>query len=377
MPDRSVDALDRFWDSHITGEAISSPLIDPALEEAVRRLHTAEDVDRAEPAFISHLWEDLMNATSTAYPPVGPTPNTTGIAREQRESHPIIYLPELFRHRLSIFAAAAILLAALGGIAAYWLLDGGDSGRQTGAPAIFAPASPSPEPMPDDLLFDITVPADVIPPSGNGAAALVSIIAEPKSEGTWVGDTCCPGVLLLYVVDGTYMVRPDRGSITVYRAGMTGEPETITEGTDVELEPGDLLLTAKRTNLALSNPATTPVKLLTWDLLVGNYSSDPARLPLPSGWSREGRNADREFDLSLPREDARLTLQRVTLSGTETFPAPPGSLMQAVEADFHGNPRHTKLSDYSVASYENAPVTLYVLTFQPLGAGEGTGTPAP
>ena len=175
LPDRSGPSrVSRYWTALVRGEssgrlAALAADLDPAMVTILNRMRVAQHDDFPAPAFVDTLEEHLMNVSRAIYPPVASSLIDSRIATEQRGVRPIIDLPQLVRHRLSAVVAAAILLVALGGIIGFWLLDQGGSGSHTGAPAIFAPATPSPAGEATDGTLVDTTPA---PPHDAGAAEL-------------------------------------------------------------------------------------------------------------------------------------------------------------------------------------------------------------
>jgi hypothetical protein len=261
MPDQLMDDLDRFWDARVTGHFVSDILSDPALEEAVHRFETAEDVNRADPAFVDHLWEDLMNATTAMYPPVTSSPIESATASGQQNLRPVIELPHMLRHRLSAVAAAAILLAALGGIAGFWLFDRGGDRTHTTGPAILAPATPSPTvERTDATLFDVVLPPEVLPTGAGRLAGLSYVYIEPGAIGSWA-DSCCPGLMFEHIVVGEITFTSKTAS-QVLRAD--DSVEDIAAGVDVALQPGDTFIARNEAEFRAANTGAEPVQMVEW-----------------------------------------------------------------------------------------------------------------
>jgi hypothetical protein len=267
MPDHLIDELDRFWDAQLTGEATDEPLSDAALAEAVHRLHAAEDVGRADSAFVSHLWEELMNATTLAHQPSRLSPTESPLANGPQNIRPVIDLPQMLRHRLSVIAAAALLLAALGGITAFWLFDQGPDRTHTTGPAIHAPATPSPTvELTDATLFDVVLPPEVLPTGAGRLAGLGYLYVEPGAAGNWA-DSCCPGLMFEHVVAGE-ITFTSKAAAQVVRAD--DSVEDIAAGVDVALQPGDTFIARNEVEFRAANTGVEPVQMVEWV-----YLSDP------------------------------------------------------------------------------------------------------
>ena len=139
---RAVDAVDAYWDALIdgpNGDAAPPPAVDPELEEAVRLLH-AQPAPRPDAAFVARLEKELlMDIHATAVGPqpaaisAGPAPNGRWTLRPAASARPA--RRRVWSRALETVAAAALLLAILGGLVASWGLRPERAERaRTGAP---------------------------------------------------------------------------------------------------------------------------------------------------------------------------------------------------------------------------------------------------
>ena len=103
------------------------------------------------------------------------------------------------------YAAAAVLI--IGIVLALDVIRGPDRDHG-GAPAIEAPATPSPEASPDDTVLQLTLPATALPTGDKLGAGLAVFTIAPGTWSSW-DQTCCPGVLVEHVVTGQYTVRAE------------------------------------------------------------------------------------------------------------------------------------------------------------------------
>jgi hypothetical protein len=165
-------------------------------------------------------------------------------------------------------AGAAILFGVLR------LTRGED--RHTGGPAIYAPATPSPEATPDDTVLHLTLPATALPTGDTLGAGLAVFTIAPGTRSSW-DQTCCPGVLVEHVVAGQYSVRAE-AAITIVRADQT--VEAIPARTEVVLNPGDSLISRDEVAVEAANTGTEPVTLLSWLLIQGDGTFERQRTTL-------------------------------------------------------------------------------------------------
>jgi hypothetical protein len=305
--DRDDRFLDRFWDDLTSSEAADPGKLDPDTADFVRRLHalaappvptSAHDrVWRRVTSSTGHRFhsKDLNLMTTTGFiQPRLVSPNGQAPASAPSRGRPFGTITS--QHRwLAIVVSAALIVLTLGVVFGPLRPGETDPADRGGIPGAMFAASPSPDDTGASPLFEITIPAKAMPPMGRGAAVLFSMTADRYSQGVYAGNPCCPGILVLYMIDGAYTVRPELGSITVYRAGLTAAPEEIDTGTSVELGPGDVLLAEKNAFVRFSNYGSTPVSFLTWQLLTDNFASDPTGPGFPTGWSWTGRNADGQY----------------------------------------------------------------------------------
>ena len=374
MRDGTPRDLARFWDRRTARTLGEATDLDPSLVKVVDRFGEAtDDVPDPDTTFVNHLWEDLMNAQSTTLSSSRPTSwrqdeSERGMRSTPWSLAPALPLPRPAARWLPALVAAALLLVTLG-IAGYAILDrNGSTGR--GGPAIYAPATPSPEAeSTEETLMEIQIPANMLPTGRDISAGLVGLAIPVGTSSTWT-PICCTGPLVEYVVSGTYTVRAQE-PITVVRAD--GTVEAIGADTAVTLGPGDGLLSHNENVVEASNSGTTPVDLLQWVMIDDTAKFNEHK---PSGWVRTGGP---NIQRSLTPSDSPMviTLRRVTAENGAKIAAPDGgsSVQFAIPADpdtgLIGNS-----SDGSIVVYGEAdtPVTVYILTATQ-GGGEG-GTPA-
>ena len=264
MPDHLMDELDRFWDARLAGQPTNSVLGDAGLGEAVRRLHTAEDVDRAEPSFVNRLRAELFD--SQASPGAASGDETEDVVAPR-------FIPQMEtvqRHRWLAAIAAALLIVLVGGIASYYLFDRREEPRHTIGPAINAPATPSPAAEPTDAtLFDVVLPAEVLPTGDGRLTGLAIIYVDPGSTGTWV-ESCCPGLMFEHIVAGQIAFTSKAAAQVLHADSSVDE---IAAGTEAALRPGDTWIGRNEVEFTASNIGTERVQMAEWTYLHDPYAS--------------------------------------------------------------------------------------------------------
>jgi hypothetical protein len=370
MPDHLMDELDRFWDARLAGQPTDSVLGDAGLGEAVRRLHTAEDVDRAEPSFVNRLRAELFD--SQASPGAASGDETEDVVAPR-------FIPQMEtvqRHRWLAAIAAALLIVLVGGIASYYLFDRREEPRHTIGPAINAPATPSPAAEPTDAtLFDVVLPAEVLPTGDGRLTGLAIIYVDPGSTGTWV-ESCCPGLMFEHIVAGE-IAFTSKAAAQVLRADAS--VEEIAAGTEAMLRTGDTWIARNEVEFTASNTGTEPVQMAEWVYLhdpsanFGGHQLD--------GWGGPGGLdvTDQPPDFPGPIE---VQLRRLVLdSGEGRYPMRTGGVRLVVSPDIETDIL-TVFGDGGFTAFDSQgrPTTAYTIEITPSGeaiAHPIVGVPAP
>jgi hypothetical protein len=272
MPDRSgSEHLSRYWSALVQGEsperlAALALRLDPAMLTIVHRMWSARIDAQPDPDFVQQLEEHLMNSTTLTHRPTRLSPTESSFANGQRTIRPVVDLPRVLRHRLSV-VAAAILLAALGGITAFWLFDRGGDRTHTTGPAVHAPATASPTvELTDAALFDVVLPPEVLPTGAGRLAGLGYIYVESGATGN-LADSCCPGLMFEHIVAGE-ITFTSMAAAQVLRAD--DSVEDIAAGVGVALQPGDTFIARNEVEFRAANTGGEPVQMVEWV-----YLSDP------------------------------------------------------------------------------------------------------
>ena len=380
MAEHPHDALDRFWDAVVTGEAREPTGLDATIAATVRRLHAAQPRSGANPRFVADLWDEL----SRGDPPAERAVPLRHHDRGPVDARPIPRSPvdgagtDESRRWLPILLSAALLVLTLG-VALGARLPGRFSGPDhSRAPAVYAPASPSPAATPDETVLELTLPATALPTGDGVGAGLAVFTIAPGTRSTW-DQTCCPGVLVEYVLSGQYTVRA-AAAITVVRAG--GAVEDIPARIEVILNPGDALVSRDEVGVEAANTGAEPVSLLSWLLIEGAGTFDTQRVThlwaelwpqftghkLP-GWV-EGLPGDiREMSdvqgpVSLDAAPATIRLRRVTVPDDSVVPLPVEGVQFVAPVGPHADKLRQADMSLRILGEIGQPVTVYILTLQ-------------
>jgi hypothetical protein len=290
MSGHDPEALARYWDGLVAGQDLDSSTLDPTLAEAVRRLHTARDVEGVDPAFVRNLMEELMLSPSIAAPGYGaalppinaegravdlprmlPNPNGRSEPRRVQAARPMI--PVQLRRWLgsaaSLAAAAALVLGLVGGILV--LRDGPGSGGRSGSiPAVQVSPEATPEPTviiePEIEFTDAGVVEGLSPdPLGIGFYRLTY---EPGATITFG-----PGESLgLAVVEsGTLTLSDFSDNIMIVRAAANSPTgmqfrERLPAGSKTELGPGDAWVWPGPVGGTVSNEGTETAVVASYEI---------------------------------------------------------------------------------------------------------------
>jgi hypothetical protein len=253
------------------------------------------------------------------------------------------------------------------------------SGRPLSLPAIESPATPTAAATGQETLAAIVLPAGAIPSDIVGG--LNHYTVPPGASSNWepgnFSASCCTGPRLDYVLSGNLTMR-NVAPTQLQRAGSTTWEE-IPSDTEIVLGPGDALLSRMEAVFAAANRGTTPVEVLDSVIFSGHVDIDP----IPDGWLyHSARDQDIIFNpRSAPDVPMALRLQRTTLAPDAYLPIPADAVAQllisldtrAMLAIFpNPDPHDTQNTGarYVKKHVGPEPVSVYVLTLEPAGAGQ-------
>jgi hypothetical protein len=246
-----------------------------------------------------------------------------------------------------------------------------------------SPQSSTPTSEIDGKSLIVTIPEELLPHSDQITSGLNQITIPAGAEGTWDAPTratCCQGLRLDYVIEGTYNVRAE-GSVDVFRAADNGAQTTVPAGTDITLGPGDAMLFPNDTTFNYVNSGSAPVEMLFWILFdesKGGYYADP----IPTGWIindldlQAGRGA-------VPAGSAIARIRVVAMEPHSALHPPPGVNLQVAVTTLRndeGTPTADSIgnleADDSINNMGNAAAKVYVLTLEPVAPSvEASPTP--
>jgi hypothetical protein len=382
-PDETIGALANYWDSIARGRPADPDDLDPALAETIRRLRARDDAPGADPDFSTELLRRLEEQVDTIRldsADLGslrleepPSPN----GRAPFASLRMPALPRGSARRwdwsMTPLATAALVLFTIA--FAYVAIGPPRSAQQDqqegGVPAVIAtPATPEVDTTTDGTLVEISLPPEAVPSTVYGGQNHFTI--PPGSSGIWdpakASATCCTGLRLSYVLEGTYSVRGE-GPMHVLRHGAEAWEE-IAPGTEIVLDQGDAVLSEMADTFEAVNASTEPAEILDGVLFEGEVFDDPIpaeRSGLPA-W--EWHDQDILFDPQpVPEGSVTLRLRKADLPVGGTLSRPPGAVVQlAVSLD----PEAIVLTDnpanktpFQLSNLGAEPVTVYVLSLEP------------
>ena len=368
MPDRTQDELARYWDDLTLGNGSGSPDLDPSLEETVRRFEQARDVPGPAPSFVAHLMEELVYARAL------PTPATPSRVRLGRLSIRPRTGPTPFRlihgrgsRWLPALVAAALIVAVLGAVFRQIRNTDDDTRFGSGAPAIQAPASPSPEASPsgDQTLVEITLPADIVPAGESVSIYLMRDIIPANTEAVREADsgTCCPGVKVYEIITGSVTVVVD-GPAWLIPAGGSDDVAEIAPGEELDLNEGDAVaFRYEHRNSWTSGDA--PVEVLSGAVYAG---WSPGAIN-PTAW--EFYEYSTETAAGLPGGPYTLSLQTVVFDPGEKLALPETGITQLGIREKGGVAVSSE--DTLSVTQVTEPTEVYVLLLE--NAPAGTVTP--
>lgn len=384
---RTISALGHFWDALLQGRPAEPGDLDPSLAETVRHLHARDDVPGADADFTAKLsaqLEDQMLAMQPSQirptPPikVSDLPSVNGRIPARSVWPPLLAAAPAQRRAwpVSHFVSAALVLLSL---AVAFIALGvprqtGSDNRLTGPPAaVLAPATPSPSAASDETLVTVTIPAGALPTEV--VAGLNHYTVAAGSQGTWDW-TCCTGVRLNYMLDGTYAIT-GTGPMQVRRAGSVETWQEVVPGTEVVLKPGDALLSRMEDGFDGANTGAAPAELLDMVLFAGSPIDDP--VPYDASGTASWRVVDQDIWLlpvTVPQEHLTLRLRQTSIEAVSELPPPEGAIIQLAVSPDEGAVPSTQ-EDFGIKNFGPDPIGIYALTLEPAGSDASPTSSSP
>ena len=371
-----ADRLDRYWDAVVQHEpGTLTAEVDTVTATIIAQLNTPP----ASPRFLSVRQRVRQTIVTSARATAADLSTPRGSFTTEKRH----YVPDASRLRSGPTwfrdVAAAVMLIAVGAVILFGLLQlRRDQDQHTGGPAVHAPASASQEATSDETVLQLTLPAASLPTGDGVGAGLAVFTIAPGTRSTW-NQTCCPGVLVEYVLSGQYTVR-SQAAMTVVRAG--GAVEEVPARTEVVLNPGDSLVSRDEVGVEAANTGTEPVSLLSWLLITGDGTFN-SRVQLPMwvefgsqftghklpGWV-EGlpgdvrEMADVQGPIKLDAAPATIQLRRVTIPDDSIVPLPADGLQFLAPVGPHADKLRQADHSFRILGEIGQPVTVYILTLQ-------------
>jgi mannose-6-phosphate isomerase-like protein (cupin superfamily) len=267
--DHPPEREDRYWDTAVRGEP-PDVAIDPALAEAIARVHELDDAPAPDPSFVARLEDALVhpvvlagsggaarmpgpNGTAASLPPrspalrIGPSDGATGRASRRRWA-------------LAQLATAALLVATLAaGYAAFRPRpdERGDHPAAATSGAGEAAMIPAPASWSSTLLLRAALKPV---PEGSIGVRLDRWTFLPGA-GEWQG-TAPPLPQLLYVEAGRLTVTVDAAATLARATSVKRGAAVVPPDTPLGLRAGDLLVVPADARFALRPDGTEVPTLL-------------------------------------------------------------------------------------------------------------------
>ncbi|HYP61590.1 MAG TPA: hypothetical protein VEQ36_14260 [Thermomicrobiales bacterium] len=363
-----AERLDRYWDAVLRGETPARPAgIDDIAAAVIARLGESA----VSPYLLDaqhRVRQQIVGSTAASVASYVPPAHASVPAGEGRVRKVRPGIPWHDRPILR-FAAAAILVLAIVFAIDIIRPDHGPNGNHGGAPAIQAPATPSPVTT-DGIVLEYTVPvADL--PTTDWMRTVLDHLSIPPGTTTGGSSNCCSGPMIEYVLSGSYTVRV-AAAIEVIRAA--GKIEQIPVNTEVTLGPGDSLISRSETTVQITVAGPEPAELLNWILV--DHNRDPTKHEEHVLGSWIVRRDDTKNPItSIPRVPLEVQIRMVVVPNGDAVPTPATGLQLVMPVDDGSFVTHVSDGSTQVFGKDEQPVTTYLLTMTQPGAP--AGTPAP
>ena len=362
---------DAYWDA-IVRHRQAPNVIDPTLAETIRVTHGMDDATAPRPDFVATLKQELLASMALVSPGPELKPiSANGYMRPVRLPIPTPGRRRSLEAPLIYAIAAALLVAIIGGIIGALLTDRLLSDDRPQPPAILAPGTPEPT---DETLFEITIPADIVPQGTWRVSGLSHDAYRAHSESVWE-PYCCDGAVVQYQLTGAIQVQGDV-PLQILRAN--GDLEDVPANVEATVNKGDTLITLNQTGLTTINNGAQSADVLTWLLLdspgdvFGGRSGQDGLVGIAFTTVGDVTNTM----IPLPGA-ATVRLWRLIMEPERVVPARAGMVMLPVQGD--PSTEVIEVEDDGSFSARNTTgqrtTTVYVISFE--SAGEGGSTPAP
>jgi hypothetical protein len=394
MPDeRHSDELNRFWNDVVNGRSDSGDYdLAPDEMDTVRRVHARNSTPLPSSSRQS-AWHDvyahiqsptlrlekerpLNNADvfDLAQPAGGLTDRRPALPNQMHR-----VLVPTFRQKFGLaqIAAALLLLLSLGLVFFVFGPSIRDDEHPAAIPAALAtPTTASSNNPSEQTMLTVTLPPEMLPHEGKVTSGLYRVTIPAGTGGIWDAPlaTCCPGLRIDFVIEGSYDVQAD-GPVQVLRAGRAKVPTTIPAGKEITLDPGDTLFLTSETAFHYMNSESAPVRLLSWLVADEGQGGLISYHLAPTGWIVDD-SAVEPKRVNVPPGPATMRLRQVEIGPKSVLEAPPGvSLHTGI--GFRENAEETPVwvslgnqSDGTIVNPGATSVTVYVLTLEPAGLGD-------
>ena len=383
--DPGITSLGRFWDDMLTGRPAAPRDLDPALAEAVRRLHARDDGPEMDATFVARLTDQLEEHMQAMYrqtarvdDPLGWNPPRRVTDRDRTAARSVAASTGGARpprgwnvpHVVSAALVAVTLVIAV--LALGPTRGNGPEPRRTEGPAaIVVSGTPGPTVQADEVLATVVLPAGTLPAEVIGGLNQYTVAAGSQATWDW---TCCTGIRLDYILQGTYTVRGS-GPMLVQRAGASEAWAEAAPDTTIVLEAGDALLSRMEDRFEATNSSSAPVELLDVVLFTGVPTDDP--VPYQASGQAAWQVLDQDIwgaPVAVATDSLRLQLRHTVIDATSELPPPPGALLQLAVSSDEGAVPSTQ-DEFVVKNFGAVPISVHVLSLEPMSGATPAATP--
>jgi hypothetical protein len=388
MPDRYDDELNRFWNEINERRTFAAQDLDPGDAAIIRRLQSlaAAPLPGAPRERVWRGLEATYDSNSAGRLPVtdagfsvtpDASPRRNGRVHARPYPVPTRLEPGWLGRPILRYAAVAILI--LGFVLAIDIIRPGHepNGHLGGAPAIQAPATPSPPASPTTTLFTITLPAEVVPHNTERITGISHDKYLAGSTSVW-RPYCCDGPVVQYQLTGAIQVT-GTDQLQIVRAD--GTVDRIPANTEATVNTGDTLVTLNQTGITTVNSGTIDAEILNWNMLdsPGDRFGGRSGQAGLAGMTHVVASDFLGNMVDLPGA-VTVTLQRLELGPEQAVYSPEHGLQFPVTLDITTEP----IFDAGAGSYFKAgnlngkpTTTVYVLTLLPADASGPPGVSTP
>jgi hypothetical protein len=373
---RRARLISRYWDSVSRGRVPRTDLTPDLASyvDLIDRLHRTWETNGGP----MPTGDPVLNRLLAKHREMNTMPMSTVPALMRNPSSPLAAIP-VDRRRpsrraswLPVVATIAVVIGLLVAGLDRFDLRGRVSETGPGAAVIFAPSTPETAASTDAKLFDLFLPADVVPAGAKGSMLISRATIAADSQTSRTGAACCPGAKVYSVLSGTVSVIGS-GPMQRIAAGSNDQIQQIAANTPVSLAAGDVLIVRNEYD-QMWTAGHTDVDILTAIMTGG---SSPGGYD-PAEWSSITNSSSDDNTLALPGGPYRLTLRQVDGDAATEIPLPANGVSQlGMLKDGEATVGRASDGTLSIVGATKPGSVLIILTLSTAEPGSGTPVALP